>query len=74
VRALLVGGDLERAASTGGVLLEDQRDVPTRKSSELGALRLGEFEFGRATAVTDGAGSVGVRSARRRTDPVSRGV
>ena len=33
VRALVVGGDLERAARARRVLLEDQRDLPARRAS-----------------------------------------
>ena len=47
VRALVVGGDLERAARPGRVLLEDQRDLLADELLFLPALLLGRLQLGR---------------------------
>ena len=46
VRALVVGGDLERAARPGRVLLEDQRDLLADEPLLLAALLLGRLQLG----------------------------
>jgi hypothetical protein len=46
VRALIVGGDLERAARARRVLLEDQRDLLARQAPLLAALALGGLQLG----------------------------
>ena len=47
VRALVVGGDLERAARPGRVLLEDQRDLLADELLLLAAFLLGGLQLGR---------------------------